>query len=179
MGNIDYSKLIRVIINCLEDGHYIQEQETEYCYNDIVRCFQRLGVIDETQAAGLENRSKYTKEQQRKIVDKYIEFAKTTKAPKKRKAKLTTLGVPATTMAHWVKKFYPDRRLCNMGISLIDRVNEELKTTPWQTIQELRFALETHKTNLSGVLYSSAANNKFRRRRREENGLWEYALKTG
>ena len=156
---------------------FVEDEDREKCVELLVKMAEAWGYLPRHTMKRTENRSAWTRVEQRRIVDIYVAFAKTTNSLQRRHEKIMSLGVTRPMMTHWTRRIHGPRTLMRVGpMTTLEYALECLRDRPWQTRAELRAMLKIPNSTLSAIL-STARGLKHLQRRKRPDGLWEYACK--
>lgn len=160
----------------VRDG-FVDPLEHEQCTELIVRKCEQWGYMPRGTSEQTRNRSSYSREEQKRIVDAYLRFARTNNRPVDRAAKVRSLGVTKSMMAHWARRIYgPGTLAAARKISLVDRVRAFLERHPWSTRAEILAGVGGNYDTLASILGGWRRDDIERRKRGD--GLLEFRWKS-
>jgi hypothetical protein len=169
----DVDKLRTVADRLLSEG-IIDAGDYEPAFETILNLAVQWGHLDENAARAHRNASAVSRVEQRRIVEEYVAFAKTTNSPTKRAAKIRSLGVCPQTLGGWARRHFGRGCLARARpMPTAQIVLEYLEDHPWATRAEILGGTGVVPTSMPGALDWLRRKGRIERRK-NARGLYEY-----
>lgn len=158
------------VTQAVSDG-YIDERDAADFAGWLARYLARWGVIADADVQRVAAVSRA--DEQRRIVEQYAVFARTTAAPRARADKLAALGVSSSTMTHWARKHFGPGYLAEaMPPTSGYLIASYLRRHPGASRKEIALHSGVKRTSIPGALAYGLRRGKLVRQYRD--GLWRW-----